>query len=269
MLITGIPHGATDHLIFWHKQKQAGKSTAWIHFLGPYLLQIALYALLWWLFPALSLLIFLLLSFYHFGQSQLYYLALPEGHLFKKTLYLLWGAGIMGVLLLAHRTETLMYIEEVIDSRQVAFVSKIGWEWMIAIWALWLGGMLIAWQRQYLVRIELLREILVSALLVGCMIVCSLWVAFGLYFGLWHATKTIRTEIQMLDESSEASFSVREWMRQALPFSLLSFFGIALLGAIWWFWGGNWHPVFLFFVAVSVLTLPHMLTLEHLYKFFK
>ncbi|MEL6845862.1 MAG: Brp/Blh family beta-carotene 15,15'-dioxygenase, partial [Bacteroidota bacterium] len=249
MLITGIPHGATDHLIFWHKQKQAGKSTAWISFLVPYLLQIAMYAFLWWIFPALSLLIFLLLSFYHFGQSELYYLALPEGHIFKKILYLLWGAGIMGVLLLAHRAETLMYIEEVINQQQAAFVNDIDWRWMIAVWSLWLGGMLIAWQSQYLMWSELLREILVSSLLIACMIYCSLWVAFGLYFGLWHATKTIRTEIQMLDESSEARFSVKEWIRQALPFSLVSFVGILLLGAVWWFWGGDWHPVFLFFVA--------------------
>ena len=175
----------------------------------------------------------------------------------------------MGVLLLAHREESLLYIAEVINPQQATYLSAIDWGWMMTIWSLWMLGMLFAWYRQYLAWSELLREISVSALLVTCMIVCSLWVAFGLYFGLWHATKTIRTEIQMLDESSETSFSVKDWIQQALPFSLLSFVGIFVLGAIWWFWGGNWHPVLLFFVAVSVLTLPHMLTLEHLYKFFK
>ncbi|MEM6343330.1 MAG: Brp/Blh family beta-carotene 15,15'-dioxygenase [Bacteroidota bacterium] len=268
MLLTGIPHGATDHLVYWHKLRAKGQVSSWRSFLIPYLLQIALYGLLWWLLPQLSLLIFLVLSFYHFGQSQLYYIDLAESHPFKKFLYLLWGGGVLSILLLGHPVESIGYLKGIVDEQylQLAQWQQVYGPLMGSIASLWAFGMIVCWQKGWVKGSELARELLVSVLLGLCLHVANLWIGFGLYFGLWHATKTIRAEIKLLSDESISSFSWRDWVRQALPFSLLSFVGLGLLITAWSLWGENMHPVFWFFVGVSMLTLPHMITLEHLYK---
>jgi len=268
MLLTGIPHGATDHLVYWHKLRSKGKSNSWLNFLLPYLLQILLYGMLWWLLPQLSLVVFLVLSFYHFGQSQLYYIDLAENQLFKKAIYLLWGGGVLGILLLGHPVESISYLTGIVEEQ---YLSLAAWQsyyvpFITIVACLWGLGMLICWQRGWIAGRELLREILISLLLGICLAVSNLWIGFGLYFGLWHATKTIRAEIRLLSDESETIFSWRDWIKQALPFSLISFLGLGLLIFAWYLWGENMHPVFWFFVGVSMLTLPHMITLEHLYK---
>ena len=73
MLGTGIPHGATDHLIYSILQKEEGKPQNLRMFLGTYLLSMLVYGLAWWLVPGLCLSIFLVISAYHFGQSQVLY----------------------------------------------------------------------------------------------------------------------------------------------------------------------------------------------------
>jgi len=218
------------------------------------------------------LLIFLLLSFYHFGQSQLYYIDLAESNVFKKVLYLLWGGGVMGILLLGHPAESIEYLKGIVGEEylQIAIWQATYLPLMVGVASLWLLGMSICWWQNRIAGHEFVRELLVALLLACCLHFANLWVGFGLYFGLWHATKTIKTEIQLLNAENKAenkqAFSWRDWIKQALPFSLLSFVGLAILIFAWWIWGENMHPVFWFFVGVSVLTLPHMITLEHLYK---
>jgi len=106
MVLTGIPHGATDHVVHQYVSGEGNENdnTArkekgyrqYGRFLLVYLGIIAAYSLLWFWLPKLCLAIFLLMSFYHFGQSQLYYLKLAEKSLLKIMLYLSWGALIIG-----------------------------------------------------------------------------------------------------------------------------------------------------------------------------
>ncbi|MEL6852120.1 MAG: Brp/Blh family beta-carotene 15,15'-dioxygenase [Bacteroidota bacterium] len=264
MLLTGIPHGATDHLLYWQHQRSQGKSPSWKSFLIQYLLQIILYALLWWWLPGLSLVLFLLFSFYHFGQSELYYLDLPESSWLKKSLYLLWGGLIMGIILLSQPAETLPYLEAMLPSGLLEIEMWRGWYLPIclSLGGMWLGGMGWIWLKGKINTSSLLWEVGISLLLALALHVSTLWIAFGLYFGIWHATKSIRTEIAYLP----AEINLSRWIRAAWPFTLLSLVGLGLLVGAWFLWGQNLHPVLLFFAGISVLTLPHMSVLEHVYR---
>ncbi|MDF9799991.1 Brp/Blh family beta-carotene 15,15'-monooxygenase [Catalinimonas alkaloidigena] len=96
MLATGIPHGALDHIVFRYIEKQSEDvKVSYTRFFLVYLGIIAGYALLWLQLPQLCLIIFLLMSFYHFGQSQLYYIKWSEKNILKTLLYLSWGALII------------------------------------------------------------------------------------------------------------------------------------------------------------------------------
>ncbi|MEM9984167.1 MAG: Brp/Blh family beta-carotene 15,15'-dioxygenase, partial [Bacteroidota bacterium] len=61
------------------------------------------------------------------------------------------------------------------------------------------------------------------------------------------------------------TFDWKDFFRAALPFSLISFAGIGLLlGAAFWM-GELISPYLLFFMAISVLTLPHMVFMQGFY----
>lgn len=267
MVLTGIPHGATDHLVHWHKRESQGYGKNWWDFLIPYLLQMLIFALFWIFLPFLSFCAFLLISSYHFGQSELYYIQLDETSWMKKMLYVFWGALVLGIILLSNPAETIPYLHDILpesylvpslwSSIYIPYVSLLSLVILLTLLSLWMKGSIG--------NLDLLREFLVSSLLCFTLHKSSLWLGFGLYFGLWHATKAIRAELSLL-KSEHKKWSLKYWIIQALPFSLLSFIGLALLILVWHNWGQNWHPVFLFFVGISMLTLPHMTTLEHVYK---
>lgn len=270
MFLTGIPHGATDHLIHWHKQKVEGKERSWTAFLFPYLLQMLVYALAWILMPLLSFVLFLGISFYHFGQSQLYYLDLPEKHLLKKFIYIIWGAWVLSIILLSDTAQTFLYLEEIVPTSwlDIGFWDRFYIPMVVGLSSLILLLYLFLWTKGKMTSADLIREIGVGILLGMSLHVCSLWISFGLYFGVWHATKGIRAELFLL-KSDDPSWKLTDWIWQAIPFSLMSFVGLFLLVLLWQYWGQNWHPIFLFFVGISMLTLPHMTTLEHVYKYVK
>ncbi|MEM6802478.1 MAG: Brp/Blh family beta-carotene 15,15'-dioxygenase [Bacteroidota bacterium] len=270
MVLTGIPHGATDHLVHWHKRESQGQSKNWWDFLVPYLLQMLLFALCWIFFPLLSFCAFLLISCYHFGQSELYYIQLGERNWTKKLLYVLWGALVLGIILLSKPEETIPYLTDILPA---SYLVPSIWSslYLPLISLLSLGiflGFLALWLKGKIGNLDFARELIVSILLCLTLHISSLWLGFGLYFGLWHATKAIRAELSVL-KAEDKNWSLKDWIKQALPFSLVSFVGFALLIFLWHNWGQNWHPVFLFFVGISMLTLPHMTTLEHVYKSLK
>ena len=71
LLLFGIPHGALDHLIN-QKIQESGK-TKFSHwrFHLKYMATIAAYILLWNFFPMTSFVLFLLISAFHFGETDL------------------------------------------------------------------------------------------------------------------------------------------------------------------------------------------------------
>ena len=71
-------------------------------------------------------------------------------------------------------------------------------------------------------------------------------------------------EIQAFD-SEQYQFDLKDWIKAAIPFSLMSLFGIGLLLWVAAWEGLPFHPVLLFFIAVSMLTLPHINLVGSLY----
>ena len=67
ILLTGIPHGALDHLIQEATDKKLNRIYSVKLFLLRYLMIMILYAFAWYWFSGLSLLIFLVISAWHFG----------------------------------------------------------------------------------------------------------------------------------------------------------------------------------------------------------
>ena len=83
ILLLGIPHGAIDHVLFFKKRKMSQ-----FKFYSIYLGLSLLFVILWHILPITSLILFLLISAFHFGESQFadVYFKKPMKYLF----YFFW-----------------------------------------------------------------------------------------------------------------------------------------------------------------------------------
>lgn len=279
MILTGIPHGAVDHVVYQYvendgvsdkaesieKTLQSSNKMKKAHlgrFFLVYMGIIAAYSALWLLFPKLCLAIFLLMSFYHFGQSQLYYLNMSEQNILKVVLYLCWGGLIIGGIVFFNYEASTEVLAGIIDLP--ALLSRdSALNLLILLGVFTLTGLIFAYFRKSLYADQLLFEIFSLGLLLGLFYLAPLLIAFAIYFGLWHSLKAIQAELRHFDEEQQ---SLVWFYRQAWPFSLLSFVGIGILILAASQLEAYISPYMLFFIAISVLTMPHMYYMQKLYQ---
>lgn len=264
ILFTGIPHGATDHVLY-QALRPPEASMNWGRFLGLYLSAMLAYGVLWYFLPTLSLLVFLLLSAYHFGQSQLLYVRLSEKHPLRTILYTLWGSWLLGSILLLHLETTKEVLKglfpEVVrvlalsESSKILIISAL----TVALFAV----LLILYKKKRLDSYQFWEETAVILVLLALFSLTSLWISFGVYFGIWHAGASIYLEVEGLKQIR--SYSLSKFFREALPFSLVSLLGIVLLLGAGSYWETYVSLPLLFFIAISTLTLPHMVYMQKFY----
>ena len=97
LITVGIPHGGADRLIAIKTSGRHNLNFSSQRFTLVYCGQILLFFLFFYLFPHLAILLFLLLSAYHFGETDI-----PRIHPTKlgKLVRLTYGMFILGMILL-------------------------------------------------------------------------------------------------------------------------------------------------------------------------
>jgi Brp/Blh family beta-carotene 15,15'-monooxygenase len=269
LVITGIPHGAIDHVIFLKNQdNNQRKNSLFSSFFVPYLLMIGLTFFLWFIVPEIMFWFFLTVAAYHFGQSQLYYLNLSDSSKYKTPLYLLWGIYILSSLWLFHWEAQSIIIQSVFNWNlevggflyQVIFMATItsGLGIFLMIFTLFLKGIL---------PLKMIaQEIIVLMLLTALFYYTPPYIAFAIYFGIWHSARVILTEYHFLKIGSSAPISFNSFFKSFLPFSLLSFVGLGILFWVSQLLKANISPFMLFLIFISALTMPHAFFMEKMYK---
>ena len=283
MVLTGIPHGAVDHVVYQYVESapKNGKQPAETHttdktpesngkirkahlgrFFLVYMSIIAAYSVLWLLLPKICLAIFLLMSFYHFGQSQLYYLEMSESSILKIALYLCWGALIIGGIVFFNYEASAEVLEGIIAMPELLSRDS-ALNLLILLSVFTVTGLTFAFFRKSLNNRQFIFELFSLGLLLGLFYLAPLLIAFAIYFGLWHSLKAIQAELRHFGEEQQ---SLGWFYRQAWPFSLLSFVGIGILILAASQLESYISPYMLFFIAISVLTMPHMYYMQKLYQ---
>ncbi|MEM6628650.1 MAG: Brp/Blh family beta-carotene 15,15'-dioxygenase [Bacteroidota bacterium] len=269
MVLTGIPHGATDHLVYAHVQKTHGHSISYVRFLGFYLVGILMYGVLWYFFPTLSLVVFLFISIYHFGQSQLLYLKASEKNLWKIGLYLLWGSTVLAGIILFHWESSYQILSTLIPTQFLPviplqpWISKLPW----VLGGISLCSLLWAYKVNWMSKKQVIFEGVNLLALMCLFYVSTLLVSFAVYFGLWHALASIHSELKemQLPQGKEVG-TLGTFFKMAWPLTLISLLGLlGLLVSIRVF-NAYISPYLIFFIAISTLTLPHMYFMDKLYQ---
>jgi Brp/Blh family beta-carotene 15,15'-monooxygenase len=250
LLLVGIPHGGIDHLI--HNPEIRPKGL--VHFILRYLLLMAGYGLLWWLLPIAALIAFLAMSAYHFGQSHF----LEQGKLENREgfLYLLKGAFFLVVILFGDWKMT----QEILSSILTLQLSE---EIRLSILGVLLVCSLII--QGFSSKPFGLGDGLDYLILAPILYFSPLLISFSIYFGFWHSLPSMLAEYSYLRQIP-AFNSPLKFGKQLLPFSGISLVGIVvILFAGLEFLDPN-QLYLLFFVMISLISLPHILYMDTFLK---
>lgn len=263
MLLIGLPHGATDHGLFLALTKERSFSKK-VNFYLIYALVIGTYAALWYLLPLLAFIIFMLLSVYHFGQSNWADIDYGQQQL-GRFHYLIWGTGILLTPILLYGQEAATIVADMTSTMLVVPSSSSILVFISSMAIANLVFLLFCWRRKIICGRRVLKEILGYALLLGMFFTNSLLLGFTVYFVFWHSLASAKDQFQFFQHRlspavrKQLYLGIITTVGGALAFCLIVWFGPGPEAALL---PGIIGSVFIF---ISLLTLPHMLLVEGLY----
>lgn len=260
MVFVGIPHGGVDHLIASEYSKSDKKPFQLWKFLLGYVLQMAAYGLAWLVFPSLSLLIFLLISAWHFGESDFH----PAPRHF------LWGLAQMtlGTLVLL-----FILLREPALTADILLRITRGNTSLVEVWksitafqnsiyalliALLAGLIVFAYRFEKVVWVP--GKWLTFALILLIVYFLPLLPAFGLYFGGWHALNTFEHIHRFLPKNG----SVFSLWKKSMPLTIVALLFMLITGLVWWYAYSDLDPLPVLFIFIAMITLPHLLVIHRM-----
>ena len=259
LITVGIPHGALDHLIEFRSTKASPKKLRL--FYAKYLCMILLTGLIWLVFPSFALLATILISAYHFGQSQLFYLPLTKTLQF--VVYTTWGLTVLSFIIVFN-FEQCLEIFASLHWIELGFWWSYDFWWTLLISSAATTGLVLAWANW--VRKMPNRDLVFETVLLGILgfiaIQADAIMAIAIYFGLWHSFRSLVLEYLSLPSLK----GVKHFIFELLPFTLLALTGMLLINYL-----ANWYfeeisPFMVFIVLVSALTVPHLVVMDNLYR---
>ena len=259
--LLGIPHGAIDHILFLEKSKWSP-----LAFYAFYLGMVGIYVVAWLYFPALSMLLFLLLSAYHFGQSQLVDIDF-SGKWRRMLIYFSWGASILSALIVYNQVEIVNLSKGYEEMQLLLPVMSETPNLIVLIACTALVVILLA---EALVRKRIsgdrfAMELFLLFVIHFSFLALPILTAFSLYFVILHSLKVLSDEYKFLSRSRKRLW-VKKFIHLLWPYTLLSLIGTAIILGLSY---AEWIEVsqlFLVFILISVLTLPHSIVMEKFYQ---
>ncbi len=250
MLSIGIPHGSVDHLIAFINPK-ARKFDNKVIFYIIYLSLIIFNIILWVISPFLGLSVFLIISCYHFGETQV----IGYNSTDNKILNFVIGANILLSLFLNNIVELqeILYIIPQFATLDLSAFDSVFFL-LISVGILMLSIVNFKIKR----KVPLYAEI---TILYMVFFHTDLLTSFALYFGFCHSLPMLMLEFKEFKTENFIKFYLK-----TLPFTILSIF----FGFILYQFNNDLltsdNLILFVFIVISSLTLPHVFIMKDFVK---
>ena len=255
----GIPHGAIDNIIYLSSNKITR-----FRFYLIYIVTIIIYCLFWWITPVISLVFFLFLSSYHFGESQLVDYSFVNK---KRIIYLIWGFALLSTLIFYNNNELLLLSNQFIDTENFSLVFNVS----IFKYIFYFSNLIIIsllFFENYKSSIsnqQLMNEIFLLILIHITFYLFPIIISFTLYFIFLHSIKVLKQEFDYL-KSLQSDLNLLSFIKLLYPHTLLSILFLVIFLLLMNF-GFIDISVFLFsIIGISVITLPHAIIMTNFYN---
>ena len=276
LVIFGLPHGAVDHLVPGRLRGNVTiRSVVGVALL--YATLAAAYLVFWSVGPAAAFIFFIMLTWFHWGQGDLYSLVafLKARHVTSRALKALTVIVRGGLPMLVPLLAFPEVYSEVARSVVSLFSGSGEMTWIFdPLFRIWAGAVflaLILWTFVWSYRVSGLDrsawrlDVAEVGLLAAYFAVVPPIFALGSYFCLWHAPRHI-ARLMLVNPSSYAALqkgsvlpALKDFARDAAPLTavalaLLVVFYLLVPGTV----QGPVGLLALYLVLISVLTLPHV-----------
>ena len=255
ILTFGILHGANDLLLIkkidYNKEQISFQKT-----LLYYIIVVGLGSLLFWIIPWFALLLFIIVSSYHFGEQQ--WENLEKSSLFKLFEFT-YGLFILMLLFnfnIKEVQEVIQNITSIVVPKNYFTNGLIINSVALVVLGIYYSNKLVEFKNRWMLE--------TFYLLVFTVIfrVSSLIWGFAIYFIIWHSIPSIINQINYLN--GEVSWNnFRKYIRSAFLYWVISLIGIATLYLLF-----KDIEIFnaLFFSFLAAITFPHVLVIFILFK---
>jgi Brp/Blh family beta-carotene 15,15'-monooxygenase len=261
IMILGIPHGAVDHILY----RQVSSLPVSVFYL-LYVLLMGLYIVLWAFAPIPSILLFLVLSAFHFGQSQWgKYASVPNT--IRILLGFSWGGFILSFLFFRNQddlTHIAALATDVQFLQQIFTTSNLYFSTLCFGMATLLLYVLV-YAKKWVSAKSWWMETGVLALLVVVFSLLPLLPAFTAYFTMLHSLRMLEDEFKLLHQNGIAE-SLTDFIRELLPLTIVSVVGGTILWLLIEYQVLQISMPFLFIVLIAIITFPHSIVMHSLYK---
>ncbi|WP_299012287.1 Brp/Blh family beta-carotene 15,15'-dioxygenase [uncultured Polaribacter sp.] len=246
VLSVGIIHGSNDLLIL---KRKAIKQKVYVLSILYYTLLIILCVVFFVLTPFVSLILFIVLSAYHFGEQHLeakikgpYFLAL--------LLYIAYGTIIFSLIFL----ENLAGVDKIVnDLTGNFFTENVITVTLISSSTLTVLIMLYLYVNKCTKNINFVKELFYIVLLYLIFKSGSLMYGFAIYFVLWHSIPSIIDQTKYL--SGEANkLNILKYLKSAGLIWLFSILGLVLTYIL----VDKSYFISVIFLVLFAVTLPHV-----------
>ena len=250
MLSIGIPHGSVDHIIAFINP-QARKFESKLIFYVVYLSLIVFNIIIWVISPFLGLLVFLIISCYHFGETQV----IGYNPTDNKILNFVIGANILLSLFLNNIVELqeILYILPQFSSLDLSGFDSVFFL-LISVAILMLSIVNFKIKR----KVPLYAEI---TILYMVFFHTDLLTSFALYFGFCHSLPMLMLEFKEFKTDSFMKFYIK-----TLPFTILSI----IFGFLLYQFNNDLltsdNLILFVFIIISSWTLPHVFIMKDFVK---
>tara|TARA_A100001011_G_C14321965_1_gene851204 strand:+ start:6465 stop:7343 length:879 start_codon:yes stop_codon:yes gene_type:complete len=250
ILFFGIIHGANDiHLIL----KSQSKSSGYLRTTFYYVLVILAATLVFYIFPGISLLFFVLFSCYHFGEQQW---SIINKNFDNKIYFFSYGLFVFTLLFYFN-------IEAVIDI--ISKISNLELLYEYFEYLFYLSSIILTFTT--LIYFNKLKDQLIFQILLFIIMIFSfksfdLIDAFAFYFVLYHSIPSIFEQTEYL--FGEISFkSILKYFKSALLYWFFAIFGLIIY---YYLNQANELSLNLFFSFLAAITFPHVIVILKMKK---
>lgn len=257
ILFLGVPHGSSDPIVYKFLNRVNLSDKVPISFALQYVITIIVYLMFWVFLPKLSLVIFLALSFHHFGETQLKYLDTKNS--IKYILYFIWGLMLFSILFVPHVNQLEIWLKPItgqmgfyywFEENYTMTIAFIGTAFFVPLF--WID------------KKAMIKEALELILLFFLFRYTNILVGFAVFFCFWHSRDALLYQLKGINKQKK--INLKQFIRLLLPYSLLSIIVISGLVLVSIFLELQISWVIIFFIIIASLTLPHSLLITKFYQ---
>lgn len=249
IFLFGVPHGGFDATIARRSGWSVNGGLSLVIFHLAYIAIALAVAIIWWWFPLFSLGLFLLVSGYHFGASDI----ADTG-----TDWIPWIAhgGLVPIAIPSINPEIVQTIFSIlIGANKADILLSI----IQIIYFLWLI-VLVSYCFFALFKKQYGKPLIGLMAMIGVTVILPPLASFAVYFCLWHSRGHIVRLWYSLKENDRLPA-----VQEAIVYTLLTWIGAVIF---FFYLDGSISNIMLqlTFIGLAALTLPHMILVDYMDK---